>query len=163
MRVFHGSTVVVQFPRVDAGRDNLDFGKGFYVTDIQGQAERWAVALSLRRPGSMPVLNIYELDMEKLHTGNYRHCRFSGYSTEWLDFVVESRKGGTPWQEYDVVEGGVANDRVFDTIENYLAGQITKETALGRLRHELPNNQLCLLSQQLVNECLSFHGHIVIK
>lgn len=163
MKVFHGATELVRFPQVSIGRDNLDFGKGFYVTDRQEQAERWAISLSFRRPGSQPILNLYELDMERLKGNGYRYRCFDGYSTEWLDFVVESRRGGQPWIEYDIIEGGVANDRVFDTIENYLAGQISKETALGRLRYEAPNNQLCLLNQQLVDECLSFQAYVVIK
>lgn len=64
---------------------------------------------------------------------------------------------------YDLVEGGVANDRVFDTIENYIEGQISKDIALGRLRYEKPNNQLCILNQQLIDECLSFEECIIIK
>jgi len=65
--------------------------------------------------------------------------------------------------EYDIVEGGIANDRVFDTIENFMENQITKEVALGRLRFEQPNNQLCILNQRLIDECLSFKEYITIK
>lgn len=42
MIVFHGSTVVIKQPLVAAGRQRLDFGQGFYVTDIKQQAESWA-------------------------------------------------------------------------------------------------------------------------
>lgn len=52
---------------------------------------------------------------------------------------------------------------VFDTIENYIEGQISKDIALGRLRYEKPNNQLCILNQQLIDECLSFEECIIIK
>ena len=34
MKVYHGSTQAVEYPLVGVGRENLDFGKGFYVTDI---------------------------------------------------------------------------------------------------------------------------------
>lgn len=163
MKVFHGSTMVVQHPLVAAGRENLDFGKGFYVTDIYSQAERWAVVMRLRRPDSTAIINIYELDIEKIVSANYRGLRFDSYNNDWLDFIVDSRMGKRPWLEYDWVEGGVANDRVFDTIENYMAGQITKETALGRLRYEKPNNQICLLNQQLVDEHLSYKECIILK
>ncbi len=33
-KVFHGATNVVKSPLCNIGRDNLDFGKGFYVTDM---------------------------------------------------------------------------------------------------------------------------------
>ena len=40
--VFHGSVVEVDKPLVKLGRKNLDFGQGFYVTDLREQAVRWA-------------------------------------------------------------------------------------------------------------------------
>ena len=40
MKVYHGSTLVVQYPLAGVGRDNLDFGKGFYLTTIREQAVR---------------------------------------------------------------------------------------------------------------------------
>lgn len=39
------------------------------------------------------------------------------YDIQWLDFIVASRKGQKPWEEYDIIEGGVANDQVIDTVE----------------------------------------------
>ena len=41
MKLYHGSTVIVEKPLVSYGRDNLDFGKGFYTTSMQSQAEKW--------------------------------------------------------------------------------------------------------------------------
>ena len=35
MKLYHGSTVIVDKPLVSYGRDNLDFGKGFYTTNMQ--------------------------------------------------------------------------------------------------------------------------------
>lgn len=75
---------------------------------------------------------------------------------EWLDFIVASRSGKTPWVDFDMVEGGVANDRVIDTIEAYMIGNITQEMALGELAKHRPNNQLCLINQALIDECLHF-------
>lgn len=37
-RVFHGSIQEVYSPIVSLGRPNLDFGQGFYVTDLESQA-----------------------------------------------------------------------------------------------------------------------------
>lgn len=163
MKVYHGSTQVVKYPLAGVGRENLDFGKGFYVTDIYAQAERWSSVMAMRRPDSVPVVNIYELDVEKISSSGYQWLRFDGYNNDWLDFIVSSRSGNQPWLEYDIVEGGIANDRVFDTIENFMENQITKEVALGRLRFEQPNNQLCLLNQHLIEECLFFKEYITVK
>lgn len=163
MKVYHGSTQIVKYPLAGVGRENLDFGKGFYVTDLYAQAERWGSVMALRHPGSVPIVSIYELDVEKISSSGYKWLRFDGYNNDWLDFIVSSRLGQQSWLEYDIVEGGIANDRVFDTIENFMENQITKEVALGRLRYEQPNNQLCLLSQHLIDECLSFKEYATVK
>jgi hypothetical protein len=38
--VYHGGTERVDVPICRLGRENLDFGRGFYVTDIKEQACR---------------------------------------------------------------------------------------------------------------------------
>ena len=40
--VFHGGTQVIDEPVCKFGRQNLDFGAGFYVTDLREQAVSWA-------------------------------------------------------------------------------------------------------------------------
>ena len=40
--LFHGSYAIVSQPQVAHGRRNLDFGRGFYLTSLRPQAERWA-------------------------------------------------------------------------------------------------------------------------
>ena len=154
MKVYHGSIQEIRFPLAKAGRPNLDFGRGFYVTDIRRQAEEWAERIGLRMVET-PMLNIYELDMDLVRS-KFRVLKFEDYNQEWLDFIVASRSGKTPWVDFDMVEGGVANDRVIDTIEAYMIGNITQEMALGELAKHRPNNQLCLINQALIDECLRF-------
>ena len=42
MKVYHGSTAIIRQPLAKAGRRNLDFSQGFYVTDLREQAVYWA-------------------------------------------------------------------------------------------------------------------------
>ena len=42
MIVYHGGTDIIKQPMVQLGRNKLDFGKGYYVTDILEQAEIWS-------------------------------------------------------------------------------------------------------------------------
>lgn len=58
--------------------------------------------------------------------------------------------------DYDIVRGGIANDKVFRTVDLFFAGDITKEEALRRLLFELPNDQLCIRSQRILDNCLTF-------
>lgn len=48
MTVFHGSNKEIQAPDVSFPKNYLDFGKGFYVTTYQNQAEKWAFREELR-------------------------------------------------------------------------------------------------------------------
>lgn len=154
LTVYHGSIIQVDSPLAKAGRENLDFGQGFYLTDIKEQAERWALRMG-RQLRSTPIINIYHLDIKRIGE-EYRYLKLSKYNQEWLEFIVKSRKGERPWARYDIVEGGVANDRVIDTVEAYMSGMMTVEMALGQLSQHQPNNQFCLLSQALIDECLHF-------
>ena len=38
--LYHGSIVSIEHPLVNVGRDDLDFGKGFYLTTIIEQAQQ---------------------------------------------------------------------------------------------------------------------------
>lgn len=154
MKVFHGSTIIVDNPLVGIGRRNLDFGKGFYVTDLKEQAISWA-----SRPlnvGKPQILNVYEFDKEDVLKDSYQYKQFKAYDTEWLEFVVASRKGLPVWQGYDIIEGGIANDRIFNTIELYSQGLISQTDALQRLQYEQPNNQICILNQTVADNYLHF-------
>ena len=154
MRVYHGSTMVIDRPIAAAGRRRLDFGQGFYVTDIKKQADSWAERMQRIReePG---VVNVYELDIEKVKTG-YHYYRFMRYDNEWLQFIVANRVGRKDVEHFDVIEGGVANDRVIDTVEAYMANLMPLETALRELSRHQPNNQLCITSQKVIDECMTF-------
>ncbi len=156
MLVYHGSIVRVEKPMVKAGRANLDFGRGFYVTNIREQAIRWAKRLGVQMQETS-LLNIYDFDMEHAED-DYRKLKFENYDRDWLDFIVSSRNGEQPWMGYDFIEGGVANDRIIDTIEAYISGLTTVEKALGQLAQHRPNNQICLLNQELVEQYLQFRG-----
>lgn len=43
LTVYHGSTYRVEQPLAGVCRPNLDFGVGFYLTDLKEQAVRWAL------------------------------------------------------------------------------------------------------------------------
>lgn len=61
--LYHGSHVAVPEPLARAGRKNLDFGRGFYLTSIEEQAKAWAIIIAGRKGRNVnPVLNIYTFD-----------------------------------------------------------------------------------------------------
>lgn len=58
--------------------------------------------------------------------------------------------------DYDIIEGGVANDQVIDTVEDYFAGRITAEQAIGQLKFAKPTHQMCIRTQDIVDRYLHF-------
>lgn len=152
MEVYHASTIVVASPDITHSRAYLDFGPGFYLTTLQDQAVKYGARFTHR--GKEAYLNIYELTDD---LSQWKTIVFNRYDEAWLDFVAECRQGRTVG-EYDVVIGGIANDRVFRTIDLYFAGDMSKEECLRRLIFEEPHNQICIRSQRVLNECLTFKG-----
>jgi hypothetical protein len=150
MTVYHSSYDIVDKPDTVHSREGLDFGKGFYVTVLHDQAIRYAERYQLR--GRKAYINVYDLN-EDWKKENIKV--FSSYSAEWLDFVAANR-ALKPVERYDAVEGGVANDKIFRTLELYFAGEINKDEALKRLVYEKPNHQICFLNQQLIDRYLTF-------
>ena len=151
MRLYHASTIRVEHPDVQHSRPNLDFGCGFYLTALHDQAVRYSQRFTRR--GKPAVVNEYELDDA---ISDFTVKRFEAYDEEWLDYVAVCRHGGKPQQQYDAVEGGVANDKVFNTVDLYFAGVITKTEALGRLKYEKPNHQICILNGEMLERHLHF-------
>ncbi|MBQ9494740.1 MAG: DUF3990 domain-containing protein [Treponema sp.] len=153
MKVYHGSLVVVKKPNVLIGRNNLDFGKGFYTTDLQQQAEDWVQRFL--KIGKRCYINTYEFDSADI-AEKYRFKRFPAYDEAWLDFIISCRKGNDDFLKYDIIEGGIANDKVFNTIELYFDNLIDKRETLKRLSFEKPNNQICFISQDVADNLLHF-------
>ena len=154
MILYHGGTEAVMHPDCKKGRPDLDFGQGFYVTLLQAQAEGFARRKARDRKGK-PVISVYEFDYDAA-IKDCAYLNFEFYDEAWLDFVVDSRSGLKPWIDYDIVEGGVANDRVIDTVELYAIGILDKASALGRLSEHQPNHQICILSQTILDKYLKF-------
>lgn len=130
----------------------MDFGRGFYTTPIYEQAEKWCG--KFKRRGQDGVISRYSFDEASVN--DMKVLRFDSYSEEWLDFILACR-GGKDTTDYDIVIGGVANDKVFNTVELYFDGLIDKTEAINRLQYEKPNLQICLRSERAL-DCLEFEG-----
>ena len=77
--VYHGGTQTVERPVCMLGRENLDFGRGFYVTPLLQQASDWAAATAKRR-NSSALINVYSLDREAVIKEGKKKAN-AGYST----------------------------------------------------------------------------------
>lgn len=152
MRLYHSSNLIVEHPEISYSREYLDFGKGFYMTSLEEQAISYGNRFKRREADAW--LNIYELDF---NPADWKIVQFKHYDMEWLTFVTKCRKGEDD-SDYDLIIGGIANDKVVRTLDLYFNGDITAEVAIGKLKYEKPNNQFCIRTQSMIEQCLKHKG-----
>ena len=125
MILYHGSFLEIPRPDLRHSRPNVDFGRGFYTTPLKEQAVKWCD--KFKRRGKDGVISRYIFDEAAGST--LKTLKFDAYSEEWLDFILTCRSGHDA-SDYDIVAGGVANDKVFNTVELYFDGLIDKAEAI---------------------------------
>ena len=150
MKLYHTSNVRIPSPDTRHSRNHLDFGRGFYLTPLEEQARNYGQRF-IRR-GEPAVMNIYQFSDD---IGDATRKTFTAYDGEWLDYITACRKG-LAHAQYDIIEGGIADDRVFDTVDLYLQGIYSREQALDQLRWKEPNFQICITSQNVLDRHLRF-------
>ena len=152
MILYHGSYLEIAEPDLTHSRSNVDFGRGFYVTPLYEQASKWCG--KFKRRGKAGIVSRYAFD-ESRET-ELKTLKFDSYSEDWLDFILNCRSGKDT-TDYDLVAGGVANDKVFNTVELFFDGLIDKAEAIKRLRYEKPNLQICFRTEKALG-LLSLEG-----
>ena len=156
MTLYHGSYKEIEKPNLSFSRLKTDFGKGFYTTPIKTQAQNWARRF-LREYNNKAVISIFEFSDNKL-TPDIKILEYDNHNIDWLNFITGCRLGQSIDINWDLVIGGVANDKVFDTLQLYFDGLIRADEAIGRLRFNKPNLQYCFKSQDLINKYLKYTG-----
>ena len=150
MRLYHTSNMEIQHPNIKFSRNYLDFGKGFYLTTLEEQALNYGQRFI--RKSEEAIMNVYELDDD---LEGFTRITFNAYDSLWLDYITACRKG-KPHPIYDIIEGGIADDQVFDTIDLYFSGIYNREQTLNQLRYKYPNHQLCISNQLVIDKHLHF-------
>ena len=149
--VYHVSCAEVKKPSVDVNGENLGFGKGFYLTNSKIEAESLA-----RKMGDNAVISVYEFNYFKTKNVGYRFNEFETYNKEWLNFVVDCRKGKDVTADYDIVIAGGVNDQIVNIVEDYENNNITAEEAVEQLRYNDVKFQICILNQEIIDFNLEF-------
>lgn len=149
IQVFHGSSVIVEIPQIRKTGYTKDFSWGFYCTKSHKQAIRWA---SRNSTGCVSQYSFVELDGLKV-------LRFPEMSDEWLEFIAMCRSGKD--HDYDIVEGPMADDTIWNYVNDFLAGNISRKAfwALAEFRH--PTHQIVFHTEKSL-ACLRFEGSEII-
>lgn len=161
MIVYHGSDVIVDHPDVRHSFRELDFGRGFYVTTVREQAERWAKRKAVMSKGkTKAILNVYEMGEDK--TG-FNVLDFGDDLENWIDFVCQCRDGAQGYRNYDVIIGKVANDKVFRVVDMYHTGIWDKNRALKEIRVYPTYDQIAFISQKAIDYLLQFKNGVELQ
>lgn len=159
MKLFLGSTVIVDKPEILNEQRLLDFGKGFYTTSNQNQAERWATLKQKRAiTNTKAIVSIYLIKKELFDQAKYKIKEFTRADADWLDFVFANRKGIIN-HDFDVTIGPVANDTLYAILSLYEADILTKEETVNRLKEHRLYDQIAFHTNIALNEVCFFDSY----
>ena len=129
--LYHGSEQIIESPTFGLGKQNNDFGLGFYCTESEELAKEWAVS-SLRNG----FVNRYSLDTEYLKILNLNNPDYT--ILNWIAVLVAHRlfsikspaaqrakrylidNFGVNVNAYDLIIGYRADDSYFDFAASFL-------------------------------------------
>ena len=117
--LYHGSKEEVVYPEIRITRYTKDFS--------------WGV-----RRSADGIVNVYRY----VENPDLKILRFPEMSDEWLDFIAKCRAGET--HPYDIVEGPMADDTIWDYVNGFTSGQISREAfwALAKVQASNTPDQL---------------------
>lgn len=144
MQIYYGSNVIVNQPKIITDGFYKDFGYGFYCTNFEKQAKRWALTKKNKH-----VVNVYSYTENK----NLNCLIFKEMSDEWLDFVVSSRQGIR--HDYDIVEGPMADDTIWNYVDDFARGLISRTAFWELVKFKYPIHQIVFCTEAAL-KCLEY-------
>ena len=153
LTVFHGSPQIIEKPVFGKGNPHNDYGLGFYCTESVDLAKEWACSTETDGFANQYELNLTDLSILSLTSGNYNILN-------WLYILLENRKfriGGDiaiqaknyifenfaiEYKKYDIVKGYRADDSYFSFANAFLnntisVSQLERAMVLGRLGEQI--------------------------
>lgn len=150
MNLYHGSNKIISTPTYNGSRDKTDFGRGFYLTPNEAQARRWSIK------GKDNIVNCYKLNMDNLNIYKFE------LGLEWLLFIIFNRQVGdfdfnilkdhfSYLNDKDIIIGPTADDRMYNTLEEFFDGDISFEKTLDILNCMSLSEQYLIKTQHGIN------------
>lgn len=158
MIVYHGSSVLVNAPDIRHSIKRLDFGKGFYVTSVKSQAERWARRKAKILDFSKGYISFFEMN----EISSFKIKDFGDDLENWIDFVCACREGSEIYKQYDVIKGKVADDKVFRVVDMYKRGIWDKNRAIQEIRVYDTYDQIAFITQDAIDAMLAFKESVEV-
>lgn len=141
---YQGDNKVLDEPKIYLDGSYKDFGYGFYCTNFEKQAKRWALTKKNKH-----VVNVYSYTENE----NLNCLLFKEMSDVWLDFVVSSRQGIR--HEYDIVEGPMADDTIWNYVDDFARGLISRTAFWELVKFKYPTHQIVFCTEAAL-KCLEY-------
>jgi hypothetical protein len=161
--LYHGSNTPVSEIDLNKCRPYRDFGKGFYLTIYEKQAQRMAERV-VRIYGGAPVVSVFDYSEDAASELNILH--FDKPTTKWATFVMNNRSRAFNDFEsdlcnfdakYDIVTGPVANDDIALLFRQFTDGLITLDILARGMEYRELTNQYSFHTDRAI-AALSFQG-----
>lgn len=148
--IYHGSKQIVEYPEIRITGFNKNFYYGFYCTLLKTQAMRWAVRLT--RSG---IINEYNYSPnDELHV-----LKFETMTEEWLDFIAQCRLEKP--HDFDIVEGPMANDTIFNNVQSFVDGEISRAAFWELAKFKHPTHQMSFHTARALTTLKFIRGYEV--
>lgn len=144
MILYHASKEIVENPQIRRTKYTKDFSWGFYCTNNYEQAVRWA-----NRGEGKPIVNFFKYTPES----SLKILAFSEMNDEWLDFIAHCRSGRH--HSYDIVEGPMANDTVWNFVNDFINGNLRRDQFWVLAQFRYPTHQISFHTEAAL-QCLNF-------
>ena len=161
MILYHGSTVLVDNPRIITGENFLDFGVGFYTTSSYEQAERWARIKMRREKKEIGYVAVYDFDYEAAQSVAMIPSFHTAFM-DWLHFVVNNSQGAPFRNPADMHIGPVADDNVYQSIRLFETAILSAEETVNRLTTEVLPDQWTFHTDKALSY-IKFNGYREVR
>lgn len=160
MKLYHGSNKIIKYPKFNGSREKTDFGRGFYFTANEEQARRWSIK------GESNIVNCYDLELVDFSIYKFE------LGLEWLLFIIYNRKVGKFdfeklklrfkfLEDIDIIIGPTADDRMYNTLEEFFDGDISIEKTLEILNCMNLSNQYLIKTENGINNIAYYESYFL--
>lgn len=160
MKLYHGTNTEFGFIDLKRCPPHRDFGQGFYLTAILKHAQDRAQDKVDAEGGVVTVME-YDFDLEEIMSVNpaLKVKRFKCIDEEWARFVMYNRlrKERDPKHEYDIVEGPVADDKMFRQFQRFLSNRIKIQDFVRSLTYRETTHQIAFCSEWAIDLLLDYN------
>jgi len=149
MLLYHGSNQEIDMIDLNCCKPYKDFGRGFYLTTLEQQAELMAKRTA-RIFGGTPFVTTYTFDEASLLSTSLSIKTFSEPNEEWAMFVLNNRNrdfqnhsdlNSNQDNKYDIVTGPVANDDIALLFRSFINEQIDVTALVKGMNYKNLNDQ----------------------